>query len=537
MRKWVPLITVCLGTFMLLIDVTIVNVALPDMARDLSTSFSALQWVVDGYALSLAALLLGAGSIADMVGHRRTYVAGLALFALASLVCGVAPNAGALVGARLVQGVGAAAMFATTFALLNSSYQGRDRGTAYGLWGAVSGIATAIGPVLGGLLTEGISWRWIFFVNLPISVLAIVMCLLALRDVHAPTSGRLDLGGMVTFTASAAAITYGLIHASENGWSSAGSWGYLVAGAALLALFVLIESRSAHAMLDLGLMRNGSFVGILVCGMLMNFSAFAYFTYTSIWMQSVLGMSPITAGLTGLPLSVATFVVSAGFGRFLHGARPGPVIGSGLVLIGLGGLLDALLVHGDARWTALLPGFLVAGVGLGLVLPVLSSSAMSAVPPQRGGMAAGAMNTARQLGFAFGIALLGSVFAARAQHSLGAHGVPAPDGVARALAGGQAGDVLRALPAPARAATDQALHLAAVSGLRGAFVVAAVLGVLAGLLALALIRPRRPDPVILEDSTGRPKDHPAGHTGPSGSDARTAAEGGESIGPQRLRVE
>src|SRR4051812_45766307 len=170
MRKWLPLLTVCLGTFMLLIDVTIVNVALPDMVRDLKTSFGALQWVVDAYALVLAALVLGAGSIADLVGHRRAYIAGLALFAAASLACGVAPNDNALIAARAVQGIGAAAMFATTFALLNSNSTGRDRGTAYGMWGAVAGASAAVGPILGGLLTEGASWRWIFFVNLPVSV-------------------------------------------------------------------------------------------------------------------------------------------------------------------------------------------------------------------------------------------------------------------------------------------------------------------------------------------------------------------------------
>ena len=180
-KKWLPLVTVCLGTFMLLIDVTIVNVALPDIAGDLKTSFGSLQWVVDAYALSLAALVLGTGSIADKVGHRRAYVAGLALFAAASMVCGISPNVGALIAARTVQGIGAAAMFATTFALLNSNYSGRDRGTAYGLWGAVSGASAAIGPILGGVLTEGVSWRWIFFVNVPASVLAIVLCVVALK--------------------------------------------------------------------------------------------------------------------------------------------------------------------------------------------------------------------------------------------------------------------------------------------------------------------------------------------------------------------
>jgi EmrB/QacA subfamily drug resistance transporter len=493
MRKWLPLITVCLGTFMLLIDVTIVNVALPDMAGDLRTTFGSLQWVVDAYALTLAALVLGTGSIADLVGHRRAYAAGLALFAVSSLACGLSPNSGALIAARAVQGVGAAAMFATTFALLNSNYTGRDRGTAYGMWGAVAGASAAVGPIVGGLLTEAISWRWIFFVNLPVSVLAITLCLVVLQDAHAPIQSRVDLAGMVTFTAAAAAATYGLIRANEHGWSSLGTWGTLVASAVLLAAFVAVEQRTDRPMLDLALMRNRSFVGVLLGGLLLTFAAFAAFTYTSIWLQSVLGLSPIQAGLTGLPLSIASFAVSAAIGRFLHGTRPGPIIGGGLLFIGVGGLISAALVHGSASWPALIPGFLVAGIGVGLATPTLGSAAMSAVPPQRGGMAAGAVNTARQLGFAFGIAALGSVFATRAQGVLGDRHVPSPAGVAQALAGGQAPAILRAAPASVRSALDSALHAAAVGGVQLTFLVSGVVGVLAGFAVLALVRPTKTD--------------------------------------------
>lgn len=489
MRKWLPLLTVCLGTFMLLIDVTIVNVALPDMAADLKTSFGSMQWVVDAYALVLAALVLGTGSIADMIGHRQAYIAGLALFAAASLVCGVAPNAGALVVARAVQGIGAAAMFATTFALLNSNYTGRDRGTAYGLWGAVAGASAAIGPILGGLLTEGISWRWIFFVNLPVSVVAIVMCVRVLDDAHAPVRSRVDIAGMITFTASAAALTYGLIHANEHGWGTPGTIGWLVAAPVLLAAFIVIEARSSHAMLDLGLLRNRSFVGVMIAALMLSFAAFASFTYTSIWLQSVLGMSPIEAGLTGLPLSVAAFVVSAAIGRFLHGTNAGRIIGGGLLLIGLGGLIGGLLVHGSARWPELIPGFLVIGIGVGLATPTLSSAAMSAVPVQRGGMAAGAVNTMRQLGFALGIAVLGSVFAARAAAVLSSHSVPASGSMARAVAGGQTPLLLRAAPAGLRSQLDGAVHAAAVGGVQLDFIVSGIVGVAAGLAVLVLVRP------------------------------------------------
>ena len=491
MRKWLPLLTVCLGTFMLLVDVTIVNVALPNMVSDLNASFGSLQWVVDAYALTLAALVLGTGSIADLVGHRQAYIAGLALFAVSSFVCGISPNSGVLVGARAVQGVGAAAMFATTFALLNSNYRGRDRGVAYGMWGAVAGASASVGPIVGGFLTEGISWRWIFFVNLPVSVFAIVLCLRSLQDVHAPRQSRVDVWGMVTFSGAAAAATYALIRANEVGWSNAVTWLMLAACAVLLVLFVAIERRTAHAMLDLDLLRRRSFVGVLIGGLLMTFAAFAAFTYTAIWLQSVLGMSPIQAGLVGLPMSVMAFAVSASIGRFLHGDNSGRIIGIGLLFIGAGGLLGALLTHGTASWTALVPGFLVVGFGVGLATPTLGSAAMAAVPPQRGGMAAGAVNTTRQLGFAFGIAALGSVFTARAQGVLSDHGVPSAAAAARAVAGGQSSVLIGHVPSGVRAAADSAVHASAVSGVQGTLAVAGVIGILAGLLVLVLVRPSR----------------------------------------------
>jgi EmrB/QacA subfamily drug resistance transporter len=488
MRKWWPLLAICLGTFMLLVDVTIVNVALPNMAVDLGTSFSLLQWVIDAYALALAALLMGVGSFADISGHRRIYLAGLGIFALASIACGLSPNAGVLIGARAVQGIGGAAMFATTFALLNSSYRGRDRGTAYGIWGAVSGVAAALGPIIGGLLTQGLSWRWIFFVNVPVSVAAVALSLAVLSGARPTERRRVDVPGMISFTGAAGALTFAMIRATDDGWSAPSVLWLLVAGAVGLAVFVGIQQRSDHGLLDLSLFRNRSFVGIMIAALLLNFAAFAYFTYTSIWLQSFQGLSPIQAGLTGLPLSGAAFLVSALIGRFLHKAAPGPIIGGGMLLIGGGALLSALLLGKESSWPALVPGFIVCGIGVGLATPTLSSTAMGAVTPERGGMAAGAVNTARQLGYAFGIAVLGSVFASRAAHSLNAAGMPAPSGVASALAGGQAHAVINAAPPARRAELVDAIHGAFASGLDAVFLVASMAGVLAGLAVLALVR-------------------------------------------------
>ena len=492
MRKWWPLIAVCLGSFMLLVDVTVVNVALPNMARDLGTSFSSLQWVIDAYALVLAALLLGIGGLADLSGHRRVYVAGLVVFAVSSLACGIAPNAGALIGARVVQGVGAAAMFATTFALLNAGYQGRDRGVAYGVWGAVSGAAAAVGPVLGGILTQALNWRWIFFVNLPLSLAAIALTVLVFAADRPDRSRRVDGAGTLSFTVAAGALTFALIGASEDGWAAGSVLGLFALSAVALAGFGLAERFGKHAMLDLALLRNRSFLGVLVAALAVNFAAFASLAYASIWLQSVMLLTPVQAGLTSLPLSAAAFLVSALVGRRLHSARPGPIIGGGMLLIGIGSLVDSYLLQTASSWPALIPGYVIIGLGVGLAIPTLSSSAMAAVPLSRGGMAAGAVNTARQLSFAIGIAVLGSVFTTRATSYLTAAGAPSPARAAGGLAGGQAQRILGAVPSAHRKQVDDLLHGAAVHGLATVLLVAGLVGVGAALVAFVLIRPTNP---------------------------------------------
>ncbi len=496
MRKWLPLLAVCLGSFMLLIDVTIVNVALPDMSLALHSTFASLQWVIDAYALALAVVLLGVGALADLTGHRRVYLGGLVAFALASAVCGAAPNPGLLIAARAVQGLGGAAMFATAFPLLNASYQGRDRGTAYGVWGAVSGAAAAVGPVLGGLLTEAVDWRWIFYVNIPISVVAVLLAVKAL-SADRPTPGRRpDWTGTALFTVAASALVLAVIRAQEHGWTSGPVLGLFALAVVAFVVFLAVQVRSSHAMLDLSLFRSRSFTGIMIASLTVNVAAFAMLAYTSIWLQSLLGLTPLEAGLTGLPLSVASFFTSLVVGRFLHGARPQLLIGVGMVLIGAGALAESLLIGAGSGWTALIVGYAVIGVGVGATLPTLGSSATAAVGWQRAGMAAGATNSARQLGHAIGIAVLGSVFASSSAAWLTDHHVRGASGLGRALSGGGAGHVLAATPAAGRAELAEALHGAAAHALRAGFTVAGVVGLVAGLLALILMRPERVAPVV-----------------------------------------
>ena len=488
-KQWWPLVAVCLGSLMLLVDVTIVNVALPAVAVDLDASFSDLQWVVDGYALVLAATLLAAGTIGDRLGHRRVYVVGLVLFALASLVCGLAGDVAVLVAARAAQGIGGAAMFATTFALLNASYRGRARGTAYGVWGAVGGAAAALGPILGGVLTEHAGWRWIFFVNLPVTAITVALCITTLATDRGHATSRLDVPGLLTFTVFAGALTYGLVEAGSRGWGDPTPVAAFAVAAVALVAFVVRERRTDAPMLDLALLRHRVFTGTLLAAGAASLVGFSSLVFVSIWLQSVLELSPIEAGLAGgVPLSAAALVTSAAGSRVLHGRPPGPVVAAGVGLIGVGSLVMAAQLGGAAGWPALVAGLVVTGIGVGTTFPVLSSAAMSTVPLQRGGMAAGAVNTARQLGLALGLAVLGTVLTSAMSSRLRDLGVDGADAVARALAGGRAGS-LRSLPL---AGGPDAVF---VAGLRDVMLVAGATGVVAAVVVAVLMRPGRAEVV------------------------------------------
>jgi EmrB/QacA subfamily drug resistance transporter len=476
MRKWWPLVAICAGACMLLVDVTIVNVALPDMARQLNTTFSDLQWVIDLYALVLGALVLTIGSIADRFGRRRLYLIGLVLFAAASLTCGLAPNVGLLIAARGVQGVGAAAMFATTMALISNTYSGRDRGMAFGIWGAVNGAASAVGPIIGGLLTANFGWRWIFLVNLPVSVVAVALTLRVVTESRDPHPKRTDLQGMASFTIAAGALTYALI---RGAWASGETLALIAVTVVAVAWFVIAERRSAAPMLDLKLLRNPVFTAMLLAGGLLSAAAWAAMTYQSLWLQSVLGLSAIKAGLVILPCAVSAFLVSGQVGRFLHRTSPRWMVGSGLVVIAVGALAQAILRE-NSSWPVVIPGLVLVGVGAGLAMASLTSTAMAAVPWQQAGMAGGALSAFRQLGYALGIAVLGEVF----DHGL-AHGAGAS--LSAALSGGQAQAVLARTPALA-----PVVHRAFADGLDLAYAVAAALGLIAAIAVFTLARPKPP---------------------------------------------
>jgi EmrB/QacA subfamily drug resistance transporter len=496
-RKWWTLIAVCVGTFMLLLDVTIVNVALPAIQTSLKASFSDLQWVVDAYALTLAALLLTTGSLADLFGRRRVFVIGLVIFSLSSLLSGLAATPLWLNLARAAQGIGGAAMFSTSLALLGSAFQGRERGTAFGVWGAITGLAVAVGPVVGGALTSGLSWRWIFLVNVPIGVVAVAISLVRVDESRQPRARRPDVIGVLTFSGGLGALVYALIKGNSLGWGSTVIVACLVGAALLMVSFLVAELvQGERAMFDLGLFRKPTFTGGAIAAFALSAGLFSLFLYLTLYMQDVLGYSAFQTGLRFLVLSGGILLTSTLAGRLTARVPIRFLIAPGFVLVGAGLLLMRGLTEGSG-WTHLIPGFIVAGAGTGMINPPLASTAIGVVTPDRAGMASGINSTFRQVGIATGIAGLGSLFS----HTVRTHIVSllsAPSShvtarAARALAadvaqGSGAASGLKALPAQARPAAVHALRSGFVTGLNEVFLVGAILALASAVLTLVLIR-------------------------------------------------
>jgi EmrB/QacA subfamily drug resistance transporter len=492
-RKWWTLGAVCVGVFMLLLDLTIVNVALPSIEHAFGASLSDLQWVLDAYALTLAALLLTAGSFADLYGRRMVFAIGIAVFTAGSLLCGLATDPLFLILARGFQGIGGAIMFATSLALLANAFQGRDRGTAFGIFGAVTGVAVAVGPVLGGVLTSDISWRWIFFVNIPIGVVALVITLVKLDESRNPSGAKSDWLGFVTFSAGLAALVFAMIRSTADGWTSAVVVWSLIGSGVLLAAFVAAELLQDAPMLDFSLLRKPTFTGGLLAAFAINGSLFSLLTYLVLYMQNVLGLSAVGTGVRFLVLTGALFFTAGLAGRLTNRMPVKWLIAPGFVLVGIG----LVLMHGitlSDSWTHLIPGLVVAGVGAGFINVPLASTAVGVVEPQRAGMASGINSTLRQVGTATGIAALGSIFASRIRGTITSQLAATPlKGASRSIAdavlNGQTSapagtHASAAVTHLVRSAADQGL----INGLNEVLVIGAVLAFLAAIGCGFLIR-------------------------------------------------
>jgi EmrB/QacA subfamily drug resistance transporter len=493
-RKWWTLLAVCTGVFMLLLDITIVNVALPDIESAFHASLTDLQWVIDAYALTLAALLLTAGSVADLKGRRLVFAVGIVVFTVGSTLCGVASGATFLALARALQGVGGAIMFATSLALLADAFEPQERGVAFGVFGAITGIAVAVGPVLGGAITSGLSWRWIFFVNVPIGVFALIVTLRKVSESRAPVARRPDWPGFVTFTIGLSALVYGLIRSQPDGWGSRTVVGALVTAVLMLAVFVVIELRSREPMLDLQLLRVPTFDGGLVAAWSVSASIFSLLTFIVLYLQNVLGASAIDTGLELLPLTLAIFATAGIAGRLTGHVPTKWLIAPGFALVGVGLLLMRGLSPAD-DWTHLLPGMIVAGVGAGLINVPLASTAVGVVEPARAGMASGINSTFRQVGVATGVAALGSVLASQVHShvvSQLAHGPLSAHAheLAAAAGNGRIAAALQATPAPLRGLAAHAARAGFVDALSTLMLIGAIVALCGAALTFVLIRQR-----------------------------------------------
>jgi EmrB/QacA subfamily drug resistance transporter len=495
-RKWWTLVAVCLGMFMLLLDITIVNVALPRIARDLDASFSDLQWTIDAYAISLAALMLVTGSLGDLFGHRRTFAAGLLVFSLSSLSCGLATGAVFLNLSRAAQGIGGAAMFASSLALIAQEFKARERGVALGAWGATAGAAIAVGPLIGGALTSGINWRWVFFVNLPIGALTLALVLAKVAETRR-REVRPDWVGAALFSASLFALVFGLIRGNPDGWSSAKVVAAFAVGAGLLALFLVVEARRRQPMLELGLFRRPAFLGASIAAIALSASLFSMLLYVTLYLQNILGYSPFEAGLRFLPITLLVLLVAPVSGRLTAHVPVRLPMGLGLALTAVGlGLMT--LVDPGSSWTALLPGFVVAGIGSGLTNPPLAFAAIGTVPEEKAGVGSGVNNTARQVGLAAGIAGLGAIFQSRVHDALTTQlatnlpqlGAARRGELANGVTSGNVAQAVHALPARLHEPFVQALHAGFVSGFDRILWVACAIAACGSLLSFILVRQR-----------------------------------------------
>jgi EmrB/QacA subfamily drug resistance transporter len=492
-NKWWTLFAVCLGTFMLLLDITIVNVALPDIQRALHSSFSDLQWIVDAYALTLAAFLLTAGSLADLYGRRLLYLIGLVVFTGASVLCGVAVTTLMLQLSRALQGVGGAIMFAVSLALLADAFRGKDRGVAFGVWGAVTGLAVAIGPLAGGVLTSGLSWRWIFFVNVPIGAAAVVITVRMVAESRSPRASGPDWPGFVLFSVALSSLIYGLIESNQRSFTDGLVLGCFAAATVLLVAFVIVERRSTHPMFELRLFRLPTFSGGSVAAFGLSASIFSILLYLVLYLQDILGYSALATGVRVMFLSGGILVTATVAGRLSSRVPVRLLIGPGLIMVGVGLLLMRGLNAGSS-WTHLISGMIVGGLGIGLVNPPLASTAVGVVPPQQAGMASGINSTFRQVGIATGIALLGALFSNKVRDEVLARTAAVPGlahqgpQIATAVQSGEIGQVISKLPARDTQAVGLITRAAFTTGLNEILLVAAIIALVSAVVSLTAIR-------------------------------------------------
>jgi len=411
-RKWWTLTAVAVGLFMIMLDNTVVNVALPSIQADLEIGLSELEWIVAGYALTFAALMLTGGKVADAYGRRLVFVIGIAVFTLASLLCGLADSGDVLIAARILQGVGAALMNPATLSIIAATFPPAERGAAIGIWAGVSALALAIGPLVGGLIAEHLTWSWIFFVNVPVGIAGIAASFLLIDESKDETHERLDIPGLVTSGVGLFALTYALIEANSYGWASARILGaFALAGLALLA-FVLLERHQHAPMLPLELFANRTYTGANVVILLVALAMFGVFFFVSLYMQNILGYSPVQAGAAFLPMTVLIILVAPIAGKTSDRVGSRWLMTTGMTLLAVQLLLFSRLGEDSSFWQ-LLPALMIGGIGMAMTMTPSAAAATRAVPVEKSGVGAAVLNAFRQVGGSLGIALMGAIMASQ----------------------------------------------------------------------------------------------------------------------------
>ncbi len=417
-RKWWTLGAMCLALFMVMLDNTVVNVALPSIQRDLDTSISGLEWIVNGYTLSFAVLLAVGGRIGDIFGRRRVFVVGVIIFTVASTTAGFAPSNFALVASRVLQGIGAAFMMPGTLSIITDAFPPHERGKAIGTWAGVSALALAVGPVLGGFLTEEVSWRAIFYINLPVGVLAVLAALFVVRESRDTTVGRkVDYLGVGVLTVALSALVLALIEGNSWGWDSTAVIALIIAAVVSLIAFVLAENRVTAPIIEFGLFKSRNFIGSVITAFIISFAMMGVFFFLALYMQNVLGYTALEAGVRFLPTTLVIMVVSPISGRLADRIGPRWLIVAGMTMIALSLYLFSTIENGTT-FSDILPSFIILGAGIGLTMSPMSTAAMNAVPKTKAGVASGVLSMFRMVGGTFGVAALGALFQSEARDRL-----------------------------------------------------------------------------------------------------------------------
>ena len=498
-RKWWTLGAMCFALFMIMLDNTVVNVALPSIQKDLGASISGLEWTINGYTLSFAVLLATGGRLGDIFGRRLLFLTGVVIFAFSSATAGLAPSETALVVSRVVQGVGAALMMPGTLSIITDAFPAHERGKAMGTWAGVSALALAIGPVLGGFLTEHVSWRAIFYLNVPVAIGAVLATLFAVRESRDTSVGRdVDYAGVAVLTTGLSALILALVEGNSWGWGSTEVIGLLVVAALALPAFVWVENRVKAPMVQFDLLSDRNFLGAVVVALIITFAMMGVFFFLALYMQDILGYSPLEAGVRFLPSTLMIVIFAPLAGRLADRIGPRWLIVGGLVLVAAS-LFSFSGIAVDSSYADLLPGFMLLGVGIAMTMSPMTSAAMNAVPVQKAGIASGILSMFRMVGGSLGVAVTGAIFQGlvgpKLDSLLAGSGVTAAqrDAISAGLGGGSAGHVPGLDPAQVKQVT-LASGEAFVYALGTAMTVSSLVALAGAAVAALAIRARKRAP-------------------------------------------